>query len=113
VRIRPHLEKFNLPLHHSFATTSVPVRWIYILHSDNKLNAFTLTRISGMDCFAALQNNTYRLRFLTGMQLNTRHLQSCSKLAANSHIVNLVRPSEGFELDALIDRILTDISANP
>jgi hypothetical protein len=112
-RIRPGIEKFNLPLGNNFSSKKLPVRWVYILHSENKLDNFELTPINGMARFRPLQNNTYRLRYLEGMDLKANHLQLCGKLASTIRLARMTRPSGHFELEGLIDRLLADINENP
>jgi hypothetical protein len=60
-----------------------------------------------------LHNNTYRVRFLQGMALKGEHLQLCGRLAGKIRLARITRPQKGFELEALMDRILADIADNP
>jgi hypothetical protein len=111
-RIRPHLEKYNLPIHDRYAGNPLPVRWVYILGS-HPLPDTLFESIDGMDRFRPLRNNTYRVRFLEGMALNAEHLRLCGRLAGRAHVTRVTRPEHGFDLDDLMDRILADAAANP
>lgn len=110
-RIRPDLEKFNFPM--AVGTEEpLPVRWVYILGSHH--NPETLFEpIRGLDRFTPLRNNSYRVRYMDGMALKKDHLKLCGKLAGRIHLTRITRPEQGFELDGLVDRILSDIQANP
>jgi len=110
-RIRPDIEKFNWPLAENFCDTSLPVRAVYVLHRHNK-DEFVLDEVSGMDRFQLLRNNSYRQRYMKGMQLQAEHLKLCSTLAQRTRIARITRPQAGFQLDALIDKLLGDLAAH-
>ncbi|SDI55287.1 hypothetical protein [Pseudomonas panipatensis] len=107
-RIRPQLAKYNYPLGERFEQQPLPVRWIYVLESA-AVEQPQFSPILGMQRFPPLLDNTYRLRFLNGMGRKAEHLAQCGRLAARSHLVLARRPSEGFDLDRLIDSILDDL----
>ena len=111
-RIRPQTEKFNYPLIQQFAGHPLPVRWVYILGTHTEPDTL-FEPISGMDRFQPLHNNTYRVRFLQGMALKGEHLKLCGQLAGRVRLARITRPMHGFDLDALMDRILTDVADNP
>lgn len=111
-RIRPNMEKFNYPIHDRFTDRPLPIRWVYILNS-HQVAEINFQAIRGLDRFAPLRNNTYRVRFMEGLPLRAQHLKGCSQLAGRIHLSRVTRPDHGFELDRLIDAILADIEANP
>lgn len=108
-RIRPGIDKFNLPLVEDFCHQSLPVRAIYVLHRHNK-DEFALDEVHGMERFQLLRNNSYRQRFMQGMQLQPAHLKLCSMLAQRTRIARITRPQAGFQLDALVDLLLRDLA---
>lgn len=111
-RIRPNLEKFNLPLTRQFGHESLPIRWVYILNSEHQ-DHISVEPILGMQRFQPIRNNTYRIQFLEAMSLKKEHLQLCGQLAGKIRLARVTRPSKGFKLDALIDHLLTDMKENP
>lgn len=111
-RIRPNIEKFNLPVVNRSEIKQLPVRWIYILGSHNQ-DSIELEPILGMQKFLPLRNNTYRLRFLDGMALKSDHLKRVGQLAGNIRLARITRPKAGFTLEDMIDTILNDIAENP
>jgi hypothetical protein len=111
-RIRPDMEKFNLPLNAQFSQKALPVRWIYILGSHNS-NEFKVEPIRGMQRFAPLRNNTYRLRYMQGMTLSSTHMARCGQLAGRIHLARVTRPKQGFQVEALIDHLLNDMAGHP
>ncbi len=109
-RIRPEMNKFNLPVH-EVAQQALPIRWIYILGNDH-IKEISFEAITGMAKFLPLQQNTYRAKFLQGMQLKSQHLAMCGKLASQIRLSRLTRPKLGFTADAMVDAILKDIEVN-
>ncbi|CAO1651481.1 HPr kinase/phosphorylase C-terminal domain-containing protein [Parasphingorhabdus sp. NYA22] len=109
-RIRPNMEKFNLPIADNFVSKPLPVEHIYILRSDDDENGFSSTAIKGLQKFPALHANTYRQKFLDSMDLRPDHLNLCGKLASQTPITRVVRPRLGFKVDQLVDHILADLS---
>jgi hypothetical protein len=108
-RIIPNMEKFNYPLKEKFCQETLPVRWIYDLNKHEK-PSFQFDPIHGAERFQILMKNTYRAHFLEGMGLWQEHLSSCAQLSSRIHISRITRPAKGFELDALVDQILVNIS---
>ncbi|MFA5825986.1 MAG: hypothetical protein WC825_08440 [Gallionellaceae bacterium] len=110
-RIRPEMQKFNFPALQQFAEQPLPVRWVYILDRHQKTEIL-FEPIQGMARFAALHDNTYRVRFLEGMALKANHLKLCGQLAGRIHLARLTRPEQGFTVDALVERILADTTGH-
>lgn len=106
-RIRPELQKFNLPLKDSFCETPSPVVRICVL-SEHQSNSVEVIRVSGIEKFQLLQSNTYRSRFMAGLSLQKNHLSQCSTLARNVSMIKVARPMVGFQIDRLVDAILND-----
>lgn len=109
MRIRPTLDKFNLPTGMGAGDAPVPVRWVYVLNPGNG-EAIELVPIAGLKRFAPLRANTYRRRFMEGMALRPEHLQRCGELAGRIHMARVDRPERGFEIDALVERLLADMA---
>ncbi len=112
-RIRPNLEKFNYPIALAADTPPLPIRWVYILGSNNVFQEFRIEPIQGLHRFQPLRNNTYRVRFLDGMELKPEHMKLCGQLAGKIHLARVTRFNKGFMLERLIDCLLADIAENP
>ena len=107
--IRQSLAKFNMPALDMFCETPLPIRWLYLLTSDHRTDIGVLP-VKGMDRFQTLLANTYRRRFMTGLNLGSSHLNSCGLLAQQTRMARVVRPKIGFEVHALVDCILEDVN---
>lgn len=106
-RIRPKLQKFNVPVPGRFCDDALPVRWVYILDNDNQ-DSIRIEPIVGMDRFQPLRANTYRRHFMEGLSLRPEHLKQCGELAGRVHLARVTRPRSGFDIDGLVDRLLAD-----
>lgn len=111
-RIRPNIEKYNLPVASDGAGRALPIGWVYILDSDY-IDDLRIQPIQGLQRFQPLYSNTYRVRFLNGMALKPEHLKLCGKLASKIRLARISRSRGGFNLDQMIDTILADIAEHP
>lgn len=109
VRIRPNLEKFNLPLGDRFCTMPLPVVRICVL-SDHHSDKVDIKPVTGIEKFQILQANTYRHRFMAGMSLQGDHLRQCGALAGKVSMSKVQRPKAGFLIDGLVDALLADLN---
>ena len=108
-RIRPGHAKFSYALNRQIAARSYPVRWIYLLETHNRPD-IRVTPITGMDRLQPLFGNIYRRSYASGIDSQAAHLQSCASLSSRARLCRLQRPDKGFDLEALIDRILADMT---
>ena len=106
--IRPMLAKYNLPLGSKFCDEPRPISQICVL-SEHEGDGIVLTPVKGMEKFSLLKANTYRQRFMSGMSLQPNHLRQCGALASKVRIASVQRPRAGFQLDALVDRLLDEM----
>jgi len=108
-RIRPDLEKFNIPLGERFADRPLPVRWIYVIEPD-PAPGVSSESMPGLWRLPHLLEHTYRIEFMSSLALQANHLQLCGQLAGRVHFKRVRRPANGFLLDALIDHLLADMT---
>ncbi len=111
-RIRPHTERFNVPIVHPGPRRALPVRWVYTLER-RRAEVPRIEAIYGMNRFTPLANQSYRIRFMTELALKTQHLALCGTLAGRIHLARVVRPDDAFDLEPLIDALLADIAEHP
>lgn len=104
--IRPGLNKFALPIHESMTDLALPVGWIYVLTAGETPS---LKAVRGMRRFELLQGYGYRPRFVRGLGLQREQLLSCSRLASQVQMSELVRRRDHFDLNGLVDSLLADM----
>ena len=110
-RIRPVLEKFDCPVA-DIGADPVPLRAVYLLQPESR-DDIALDPVPGLQRFLPLRDNTYRRHFLTGLGLERQHLQQITALAGRVHVARLRRPTAGFVVEAVVDRLLADLAARP
>ena len=109
-KIRPHIEKFAVPLAHQYHADALPLKMVYVLQANNK-DTFKFTAISGMQKLQPLRVNTYRRNYLRGLEKETSHFKQCAQIACQINVVKIERPNDGFKLDELVSLIQQDLMA--
>jgi hypothetical protein len=99
-------EKYDFPLQ-DFSGNPAAVIAIYSLYTDDQ-PGIRLTPLTGFDKVRELTANTYRLHFLTGMQLEQQHFLQAQALAQQARVVRVARPRQPFLLEELADLIERD-----
>jgi hypothetical protein len=107
-KIRPTLDKFSVPAGTQFYGSPLPLKVVYILDAHNH-NSFKFTQLNSSQKFNPLKNNTYRGQYLKGLCRVQSHFKQCGMIASQVEVVHITRPNRGFQLNALIERILTDL----
>lgn len=102
-RVRDGIEKVYLPIT-NFCAQPQPVRGILALSVHNQPR-IRLQPFAAQDRAAWIFRNTFRKRFMIGHGLTAFHFEASTTLARQVDMVQVTRPSEGFALDALTDRV--------
>ena len=111
-RIRPDLDKFELPLGAAFHAEPLALSHVYALKRPDGRSELGLTRCTGAASLRPLRAHTYRIGFVDAMGLKAWHLGRVGQLASRVRVAKLHRPAAGFEPDALVDFILADMAGN-
>jgi hypothetical protein len=111
-RLRPMIEKFNVPVVNPYRGPPLPVRWVYILETERSAE-ITLEPIKGMQRLKPFLDNTYSTRLIRSPAAKSDQLKQCSILAGGIHLARISRPAGVFSVDAMVDRILADIAEKP
>lgn len=111
-RVRPMVEKFNLPVAQPYDGPPLPVRWIYVLNTERKPE-ITLEAVRGMQRLTPLRENTYSTRMIRSSAAKSEQLKQCSKLATGIHLTRISRPAGGFSAGEMVDRMLADMAETP
>lgn len=108
-RVRPELEKYNLPLNGAFCEKPLALQAIYVLQRSHE-DRLTLTPATGMHKLNLLQlqlfNNDKRER---GGDPET-WIPRIAAIANRVHAHNVQRPSRGFRVEELADLVEGDFS---
>jgi hypothetical protein len=101
-RLRALTEKYGLPVSAQFSTSTVPLYAVYALRTTNDPE-LSLTHVRGFDKIGFIRDNTFRRRFLKGMNHRDRYMGIVSATAQHIRAARIVRPEGVFCLDELTD----------
>lgn len=97
MEIRPNIKKFQLPIHNQYFTESLPLKNLVILNTKNS-PGFEIEELTGIKKFNAIKNNTYRYRFVKGLEQQLDHFQILSKLLPEIKVYKVARPQAPLSL---------------
>lgn len=106
--VRPELKKYFLPLQSKFLQEPLPLKKLYVLRTVNR-KEFELDPITGKQQFFLLGEMTYRLNYMKAMGYSQNHFPLCLKVAKQTPLARLHRPSGWFLLDELVELIEDDL----
>ena len=99
-KVRPQLEKYNWSDHNNVFRNDAEPNTIISLSTKNSAG-IEINQVHGFEKFNILKNNTYRYRFLEGMNQMEKHFNIVNKLAQRTNIYTIKRPISPVELDKL------------
>jgi hypothetical protein len=97
MEIRPNIKKFQLPIHDQYSTEALPLKNLVILNTKNS-PGFEIEELTGIKKFNAIKNNTYRYRFVKGLEQQLDHFQILSKLLPKIKVYKVARPQAPLSL---------------
>ena len=105
LQIRPDIKKYQLPINDNYYNESLPLTNIIILTTKNS-SGFDYEELSGIKKFNAIRNNTYRHRFVQGLEKQQDHFLILNKLLPKIKVFNVSRPQSPIMLKELGDFII-------
>lgn len=107
-KIRPNLEKFAVSLGEQFYKKTLPLKTIFILNHHNK-DEISFETLTGMSKIEPLKANTYRYKYVTGLNKTQHYLEASCKIANQINLIRINRPKHGFKLNELITLITQNL----
>jgi len=107
-RVRPQLEKYYLSHQIEFLTEPLPIEAICIL-SIKREKGFEYSKITGVDKFNSIRNNTFRIRILDSSGQTEAHFHTVSHLSKSIDLYRICRPSIPLNVIELADFIEQNI----
>lgn len=108
-RIRQDMEKYAIHSQNSHIT-AVPIKTIYCLGVENQ-PLESLEPIKGHSKVGFLTSNTYRGRFLRGMEIGNRHFLQVNAIARSVRMVSLQRTTNLDRIENLLDLLEKDFQS--
>ena len=106
-RVRPQLEKFALPVEDGFVNEQRPLFAVYHLTTINK-QEFKLEAVEDAKKFGVILFNTYRGRFLDGLEMRADHFKLATAAGKTARVKRVTRPRAPFLLEELADMVEKD-----
>jgi hypothetical protein len=110
-KVRPEIKKYHFSLHSMFFENPLPLSKIFIINPKNT-PGFECTELKGIQKFEALKANTYRFRFVDGLQQQTTHFQLINMILPNTKVYAVLRPQSPVLLNELADFIIENLTPN-
>jgi hypothetical protein len=107
-RVRPQLEKYFLSHQIEFYNEPLPIAAICVLNIKRD-KGFEYSKITGVDKFNSLRNNTFRIRILDSIGQTQAHFQTISQLANSIDLYSICRPSIPLNINELADFVEKNI----
>ena len=107
-RTRPTMDKYERQTPEQYWDQPAPLRRIYLLTSGNQ-DEIELHPVPPIHIFRIVLNNTYRQRFLDGLEMRIPHFNLTTVVAKNCAVTRVIRPKHLFKLTELADLIENDL----
>ena len=107
--IRPNVKKFQVPINDNYFNEPLPLKNIIIINTKNS-PGFEHEELTGIKKFNAIKNNTYRYRFVQGLEKQLDHFQILNKLLPEIKGYRVTRPPSPLLLNELADFLLNTLN---
>ena len=103
--VRPNVKKYDVREKKAFYPNLIPVDKIFILQTKNT-PGFEYEELIGIEKFNAIKNNTYRYKFVGGLEKQLDHFKTLNKLLPKIKVYRMLRPQSPVLLNELADFII-------
>ncbi|MFO7829388.1 MAG: hypothetical protein R6V23_12250 [Bacteroidales bacterium] len=109
--IRADIQKYKYAVDKNFCTQPLPVKNIFIINPKNT-PGYESEELFGIEKFNAIKNNTFRYRFVEGLQKQKDHFVVINKLLKQVRVYRIKRPQSPVMLKEFADFILEKFDLN-
>jgi len=110
-QIRPNIQKFQLPVSDNYCTQPLALKSVILLNVKNT-PGFEIEELTGIKKFNVVKNNTYRYRFVQGLDQQQEHFQILNKLLPQINVYKVSRPQTPLAIKEFGDFLLNNIKIN-
>ena len=103
--IRAEIKKYHIPFNLGFYNDSLPLSKIFIINTKNT-PGYEFEELKGLQKFNAVKSNTYRYRFVGGLDKQLDHFQTLNKLLPEVEVYVVSRPQSPIMLDEFADFLI-------
>jgi len=105
LRIRAEMPKYAAFYHGQFDITPREIKQIFILEKDAKQSKIAIRKLSPVEAFAKLQQNSYRRGQMWAMKKKLIHFSMISNIIKDTPTFKSTRPASEDTLDELMQKI--------
>lgn len=109
--IRPDIQKYKYSVENNFCSQPLPVKNIFIINPKNT-PGFESEELTGIEKFNAIKNNTFRYRFVEGLQKQQEHFTVINRLLKQVKVYRIKRPQAPVMLKEFADFLLENFDLN-
>jgi hypothetical protein len=110
-QIRPDMMKFQLPVNENYYNEPLLVKNIIFISTKNS-PGFEFEELSGIKKFNAIKSNTYRYKFVQGLDKQQDHFQVLNKLLPDIKVYKVARPQTPLLLHEFGEFLLKKLNLN-
>jgi hypothetical protein len=103
------MKKFQLPINENYYNEPLPLKNIIIINTKNS-PGFEFEELTGIKKFNAVKSNTFRYRFIKGLDKQQDHFQILNKLLPKIRVYKVERPQSPLLLKEFGDFLLKKLN---
>lgn len=111
IEIRPNIKKYQLPINNNYYNEPLALENLIIINTKNS-SGFEYEELKGIKKFNAIKNNTYRYKFIEGLEKQQEHFQILNKLLPKVKVYKVTRPQSPLSLREFGNFILHMLNLN-
>jgi hypothetical protein len=108
-KVRDDMQKYHLPIENQFYSKSIKPERLIIIQTQNS-KSFEIEELFGIKKFNAIKNNTYRYRFVGGLEKRLEHFKILNKLLPEIKVYRVSRPQYPIMLKEFADFLTKELS---
>lgn len=107
--IKETRDKFGIIMNEQYLEKNVPLKAIYVL-AKGDVNQFKMVEKKGLEKIQIIRNQSHKLEFIDGMNIQHQHFQQCTRIAQKIIVKEVIRPknNRSQEIGAFIDFLEAD-----
>lgn len=103
-KVREAIPKYRVHITDQYWSRPLPLKKVYILGSDLEPE-IRIAELNSFEKMRAIDNNTFRKRFLAGQGVKALHFKQCALVAQKVRVFRVLRPKAGFLIEELLSSL--------
>jgi len=108
-KVRDDMQKYHLPIENQFYSKPIKPERLILIQTKNS-TSFEIEELSGIKKFNAIKNNTYRYRFVGGLEKRSEHFKILNNLLPEIKVYRISRPQSPIMLKEFSDFLIKELN---